>query len=937
LTHKKIAKPRRIFISSTSEDLEEYRIAARDAVLSAGCQPVMMEYFTPQGKRKPLEACLREVDYCDAVIAIVAHRYGWVPKDQPDGDGKSITWLECERAVAARIEVLGFVVSEKCAWPETGKEAYRAMQAIERGAWTPELVAEVSRNVKRLQDFKAWLSGLGFRGEFAKPDDLKMPIALALTAGREGMAADTSKYFAWLREYTGWIDIRGLQVGSGKVHRFPIRDLYTPLTAAGGAPMEALAQKAVPRDRVALEEALTRKRLVITGDPGSGKTTFLRRIAQECCSPSGDLKLPAGTFPLFLRIAELEEHIATCIERKHDGAPATAEDPEWLLHFLESRKWDLDADYFDRSLHEERTMVLLDGLDEAPDRVVRERIARLFENATQRYPECRFVVTTRPGAYQDRATLAGFDQVKIDDLSDDAVERFLGHWSKALHPSYTIVAAAHQGELLSAVRGRPSIRRMARNPVMLTALAVLHWNDKRLPEQRAELYESILVWLARAREKAGRERAETCLRLLGQLALGMQTERRGRVRQIGRRRAAELIAPELRDTREEDRLSRAGQFLEQEEVDSGIVVSRSAKVEFWHLTFQEHLAARALAGLPDSAQQDLLLRQGAIYEPEWREVVLLYAGLLGSKQGPEKVDALFAAVLDAQGTDLKDRARCAGLLGAIQADLKPSGYTPPDARYKDLMEAVLAVFDPETSAGIPLKVRVEAAEALGQAGDPRLRENNWVRIPAGTFVMGKGDEAHDVELDAYEIGRYPVTVEEYGRYVEEGGREPRDWEKQLEYPNRPVVNVSWGNARRYCGWAGVRLPTEAEWERAARGQVGRGYPWGAEEPDEDRANYGEAGIGAATPVGLFAKGATPDGIYDLAGNVWEWVSDWHGRYPKVKQRNPTGPAKGIHRVLRGGAWDWDSKHLRTASRFGLGPEYRDNYVGFRCARDVRLP
>jgi predicted NACHT family NTPase len=97
----------------------------------------------------------------------------------------------------------------------------------------------------------------------------------------------------------------------------------------------ARRQKPVPRDRVALEEALTGKRLVITGDPGSGKTTFLRRIAQECCSPSGDLKLPDGTFPVFLRIAELEEHIATCIERKHRGAPATAEDPEWLLHFLE--------------------------------------------------------------------------------------------------------------------------------------------------------------------------------------------------------------------------------------------------------------------------------------------------------------------------------------------------------------------------------------------------------------------------------------------------------------------------------------------------------------------------------------------------------------------------------------------------------------------------
>jgi hypothetical protein len=830
---QKTSQGRKVFISSTSKDLEKYRLSARDAVLLAGCQPVMMEYFTAQGKRKPLDACLRIVDVCDVAIAIVAHRYGWVPKSQRNGDTKSITWLECERALSRQKEVIAFVVSEKCAWPANRKEAYRLMRASENGTYTPELAEVVNRNIKRLREFKDWLNGIGFRGEFAKPEDLKAQIVAALTINDGGRTADTSKYLAWLREHTGWIEIRGIHVGSGKVHRFPIRDLYTPLTSTAAAATESTPgkpsrrksvsrrKKQVLRDRAALEEALTRPRLVIVGDPGSGKTTFLRWVAQACCSPSGDFKLAAGMFPVLIRIAELEEHIATCIERKHPDAPLTSEDPQWLLHFLESRKWDLDADFFDRKLHEAQTLVLLDGLDEAPDRTARERMARLFENATQRYPECRFVVTTRPGAYQDRATLGGFDHVKIDDLSDEAVERFLFQWSKGLHPSSPVSAAAHHRELLSAVRARPAIRRMAGNPVMLTALAVLHWNDKRLPEQRAELYESILVWLARAREKAGRERAESCLRLLGQLALGMQTEPRGRLRQVGSRRAAELIAPELRDTAEAERLRRAEEFLDKEEVDSGIVVRRSAKVEFWHLTFQEHLAARTIAGLPDSAQQELLLRNGTIYKPEWREVVLLYAGLLGWKQGLEKVDALFSVVLDGQGRELRDRARCAGLLGAVQADLKPLGYQPKDSRLQELMDAVLAVFDPQKGASIPLKLRVEAAEALGQAGDPRLRENNWVRIPAGVFVMGEGDEAHEVEVDGFEIGRYPVTVEEYSRFVEECGREPGEWDKQLQYPNRPVTNVSWHDSEAYCRWVGVRLPTEAEWERAARGPEGR--------------------------------------------------------------------------------------------------------------------
>ena len=137
-----------------------------------------------------------------------------------------------------------------------------------------------------------------------------------------------------------------------------------------------------------------------------------------------------------------------------------------------------------------------------------------------------------------------------------------------------------------------------------------------------------------------------------------------------------------------------------------------------------------------------------------------------------------------------------------------------------------------------------------------------------------------------------------------------------------MVNVSWEDAEGYCKWAGVRLPTEAQWERAARGQEGRAYPWGKDEPDKERANYSETGIGAATPVGLFPKGATPDGIHDLAGNVWEWVADWYGEYPKGRQRNPTGPKKGEDRVLRGGAWGRNATLLRAAFRDRVVPEYR---------------
>jgi formylglycine-generating enzyme required for sulfatase activity len=269
---------------------------------------------------------------------------------------------------------------------------------------------------------------------------------------------------------------------------------------------------------------------------------------------------------------------------------------------------------------------------------------------------------------------------------------------------------------------------------------------------------------------------------------------------------------------------------------------------------------------------------------------------------------------------------------------------------------------------IDLEVRLEAAEALGQAGDPRLREDNLVTIPAGAFLMGAqkknkskpnydpeadGDESpvHKVELDAYQLGRYPVTVEEYRRFVADEGysnqrwwkaggfeerSEPGHWDEQVQHPNWPVVRVSWFEAAAYCAWAGGRLPTEAEWERAAREVDGRKYPWGPEEPTPERANYDQTKVGRPTPVGLFPRGATPEGIQDLAGNVWEWIADWYAPdyYRSSPRANPQGPNGGTYRVLRGGAWLVGSWNLRSAVRLRGVPMDRLVTFGFRCAREI---
>jgi len=209
---------------------------------------------------------------------------------------------------------------------------------------------------------------------------------------------------------------------------------------------------------------------------------------------------------------------------------------------------------------------------------------------------------------------------------------------------------------------------------------------------------------------------------------------------------------------------------------------------------------------------------------------------------------------------------------------------------------------------------------------------------------------HEVDLERYQIGRYPVTVEEYKHFVEDEGytnqqwwsaggfgqKKPGSWNEQVLHPNRPVVEVSWYEAAAYCAWLSdrlrreVRLPTEAEWERAARGTAGRKYPWGKEGPDSERANW-RRNVGHTTPVGLYPRGATPEGIEDLAGNVWEWVADWYGKYEKAPANNPKGPTSRASRVVRGGGTRSDA---RAAYRLSGNPGFRNDFLGFRVVGGV---
>jgi formylglycine-generating enzyme required for sulfatase activity len=238
-------------------------------------------------------------------------------------------------------------------------------------------------------------------------------------------------------------------------------------------------------------------------------------------------------------------------------------------------------------------------------------------------------------------------------------------------------------------------------------------------------------------------------------------------------------------------------------------------------------------------------------------------------------------------------------------------------------------------------------------------EDYWVTIPAGEFLMGSSQEnieyaqslcsdcdfsneqpQHSVFLDEYQIGKYEVTNNQYNQCIHAGKCVGSVVISKLDHP---MINVNWYAAKTYCEWVGGRLPTEAEWEKAASWDYGakrkRTYSWG-EMIDCTYANYdgknggGKHCFGDTAPVGNYESGKSPYGLYDMAGNVWEWVNDWYSDtyYQSSPSSNPLGPDIGQYRVLRGGAWYNLNYVVRSAFRGWYDPSIADNHFGFRCSR-----
>lgn len=238
-------------------------------------------------------------------------------------------------------------------------------------------------------------------------------------------------------------------------------------------------------------------------------------------------------------------------------------------------------------------------------------------------------------------------------------------------------------------------------------------------------------------------------------------------------------------------------------------------------------------------------------------------------------------------------------------------------------------------------------QTVRRSSDP-LPPMSMALVPAGEFTMGSYDHdnespPHQVTLGAFRIDRYEVTTRHYAEFLDAVKRDPIlnwdevDWKTDF---NRPVIGVTWYDADAYCRWAGKRLPSEAEWEKAARGTDARRFPWGNGSPTPDYANYGKCcewkGYSTLTASGSYGVGESPYGVHDMAGNVWEWVEDWYdSNYYKISPtQDPNGPSTGEKKVVRGGSWGDQWAVVSSSVRNKVNPTLRHTDIGFRCVEEV---
>ena len=874
-----------------------------------------------------------------------------------------------------------------------------------------------------------------------------------------GYAALDDKQFArFLSEYQVWIGntynlarLYGLEAIQAE-HKQRVRslgDVFVPLTLRQFAPLErkeiqALAKferdkpaqrqaylelvrhKRQTNEPIALEKLLLQnQRLAIIGGAGCGKSTLLAFLAASLSlnaqqGASLPFALPQGVKTLVPLIIPLrffrkyqETWHAAPTERLHDKGLGTL--AGFIKDYLMRRSaaLRLSEDFFDRLLLGGGCLVMLDGLDEVVSRQERGRVKQLIEDLVhQDYPKNHYIVTAREAGYQQEAVFSQDDFMRFDvqPLERDEIAFLVERWCLQLYPN----AVADKTQELMAAIDDLNARRVEQNldplistPLMTTMVVSVSFGEKKLPHERAKLYEAAVTVILQAQYlRDDVDDAQQDLINWG----GSWEEQRDWLEQLalemhkgGSAGAAvdqERVEAILRPTLAPDKLE---QFIKAVRLRGGLFQEVAESFQFVHLTFQEFLAARRLTKQRKEAWQELAPR---LADSWWRETLLLLYGF--ARVDWKEYAEQYLEWLSTQPNDSPRYLAGLELAGAAVLELE----IPNLELQAQQAQLVIAALENRDTVGSGI-LRANAGNVLARLGDKRagvgVNDNGlpdllFCEIPYEDFWMGSSknknklhydEQAYDDELGQEEkykfkkakvgenfyITRYPITNAQFQAFLDadDGFQNPAWWKglaktdnqrvppKQggvFDLPNHPVVSVTWYQAAAFCRWinqrletgdseiqiwtrngiktislqslisnlqspVSMRLPTEAEWEKAARTRDGRKYPWGPNITTE-HANYDDTNIGTTSAVGCFPKGTNEYGVLDMSGNVWEWcVTKWVANYQEYDNQEDNRLEGESTRVLRGGAFDLDDWDARCAYRGNGNPHLRDWLLGFR--------
>jgi len=1011
----------RVFISSTLEDLGPFREKAREAVDRLGWHAILCDNWAASGN-PPLATCLQKVEPADVVVVIVAHRHGWTPPDQPSGEHKSITRLECEHARVLGKEVIPFIVDDDADWPPELTEEYAMRRA--KGEQRKAVTAQVMRNLDALDDFKAWLDAHCHRKGYASPDQLATQVLHALTewgqrrgVGQQGPTKESvrARYLDWLRSDCEQVMLLGLDlkdsqnVRLGQVyvpavtpHRkrqtSPIareraeRTNAAPAAAAGAAPVvidldfdfdpppPATAARTNEDMKIGDEIDLDSPDLLlhhlgeasiyVPGAPGAGKSTFCRWAALVTaangipehrigCPDEFGETLPEGLqgrLPLLCRLREWAGERACVVGTGR-----------WSRHQLETslagwidakRPGGLTAEVFLSELEAGRCLLILDGVDEVPDRIERDLPrSNLLSGLADALPHWhaagnRVLLTSRPyGVEPEQRRLLALEPTDLSELPGPLQSTFIERWYAAADPARATEKAAG---LIAHLDERPDLTELRANPMLLTALCVRYDEGQRLPRDFYRLYDAVVSQVLYKRYDTETERDLVRTRLAA-VALAMHRGPGHRPRttpeaEVGIEEVDEALAALLTSDRTTEHGS-ADIAARREDLlsSSGLLLPRSdRRAGFYHLSFQEFLAAVRLRQIRANVPA-LLARHAAT--PAWRRTLMFLFCAIAERESPEAAVEDFACLLDALQPE------------RLNADPNPALLLADCLQVAHGRGWNLASFAGPLRAAcehalhhLPPPPRAHLWSTLGRLGfDDRpgvgvkhgLPDIAWCDVPAGEFLFGEKLERR--RLPAFRIARYPITHAQYQCFIDDGGYAESAWWEGLARiePARPAWNianhprdtVSWSEAVAFCRWLTVRmraarllaehqqirLPTEEEWEKAARGTDGRVYPWGAEYVagysniiDRQASIY----LGQTVAVGTYPHDVSPNGANDMAGQVQEWTS----KLDDEDTHESPEPTRTGFTNLCGGWWCGDSDEARASMRQTNWPS--EKYVGF---------